>query len=868
MPTFYSRQTGQAIPDLSLDQAQKGIIDGSIALAADEAPVAVKSPTGEIKTLPADQVANAIASGQYSLASHHEQLQHQVNEEEKAKGLTGSLVEGARSFGNQLLMGVPGIISDATLSPEEKEKRDLVEQYHSEVRTAGGIAGFAGSMLAGGELGALGKIGEAGNAVKDAILPEEIANAGLAHRAFAKAAQVGTEGALYSTPQAMAQLAVGDPKQAAESLLWGVGGGVALGSGEELLSSLKSGVVGLADKALSSNLVKDKLTDLNRTSTANAIGAQRRNTNKLGMDRTDELLDYAQEKGFVKSGMTREEIGDAIRQAKQDMGSNIGEHIQAADSILRKGTDMVAHGFKPGELGAELFRRMASEDLNMPINAEAKAIVDKIVQSADMIKPEKINDQEVIPFEKVQNFISNTLGKRYGQASRKVMNEGGIRGVETITPADAIKAQAYAYAKDTFERKLDQFAAEAGGPEKADLFGKLSKYKQEYSKLADLENMANNVNAQQAGNKLFSLTGEMHAGNGFASNLTGFAGKAVGGAIGGAIGGAATGDSQGTLTGTLTGALLGAAGAKIPGRLLDLIAKKWLEDKGMPILSNATRTALKSGSSAETFATILGEDATTRLKASMSKVGDTIHAMALRSAAPTSLALEKTGLSHLLDHKHDDKSEAEQLKQLQSRLTTLGTNPYATSQLASAVSAPFQNLSPETAKAYADKFTQSVNYLYQTMPKPPNAPTQLFAPTDTWKPHPNDMQAWRDKIETVANPMSVLNHLHSGTLSQDHINALQTVYPMIHQMMKDNIVKYAMQHPDVKLPVQEQKSVNKFFGIPDPLAPFASNLQAKYGSANQETQSQTSTVPAQNIGKLKSQNIAPATASLQGNNAE
>lgn len=838
-PVVYDRTTGQPVSNLNPDQLHQGLADGSLALDAKAPPVQLTNAQGQVFNAPVDKVQQALQSGAYRMLSAHEALQRQVSQEEQDKGTLGSVEEGARSFGNQALFGVPGIINDAMLSPEEKEKRDLIEDYHSTARTLGGIAGFGTSMLAGGELFKGAEI--AGQAVERGILPaEQVAQASLAHSLASKAAGAATQGAIAASPQVLAQAAVGDPKQAAESLLWGIGGGIALGGAEQLMQAVGKGIQSVGDKVLSSDMAQEALDKVRTTSTFNVLGAERKYTNKLSTDRQGELVDFAHDTGLIQPGMSKQDVGDAITAAKQAMGEGIGQHIEKADQLLQDGTkdqDLTHLAFTPGELGAKLQTELMTPQMQMPMNSDQKSALEKIIQSSDMIPKTMINGQEVHTFADVQDFVSD-LRRKWAASISKDVNDGGVRGIETVSPLDAMKSATYQVAKKALEDRVDQVAIAA---KDTDLYGALQTAKKNYAKLAELEKYAANNQARDAGNKLLSLTDNLRMGQGLASGVLAAGGSALGGAVGG-----------------FPGALTGQWAGKVLGTPIDLMLKKWGENRGMVYLSNAANQAAKAGP--EVFTTVLASDAAKRVQATMSKVGDTLHAMALRSSLPISLKAEKTGIAHLLDGNTQGLSHDQQLSKLQGRITDLATNPAAMAQVSGALTSPFQNVSPELAQAYGDKLSQSMQYLYQSMPKNTQTP-QLFAP-NYWKPKPGELQAWKDKVEILANPMSALNHLHAGTLSQDHLDALKTVYPSIYQMMQNEIQTFAMKHPDVYMPHRQQQVINKFMGNPTDNQ-YILALQQKYQTPDQSTQQpqQTAAPPGQ-TGKVDSSKLAPMASAF------
>jgi hypothetical protein len=72
--------------------------------------------------------------------------------------------------------------------------------------------------------------------------------------------------------------------------------------------------------------------------------------------------------------------------------------------------------------------------------------------------------------------------------------------------------------------------------------------------------------------------------------------------------------------------------------------------------------------------------------------------------------------------------------------------------------------------------------------------------------------AFHDKAEIIANPMSAMQHVAQGTLSDAHLETLRTIYPTVYAMMQHEILQFSAKHPDVKLPLPERQSVAKFIG--------------------------------------------------------
>ena len=107
---------------------------------------------GSFFTAPDQETADQATQSNPNLkpASSDEILKARVDSEEKEKGITGSIVAGLRSFGNQATLGLGGLAADAMSTPEEIKEEQEREKYHSLARTVGGIAGFGASLLYGG----------------------------------------------------------------------------------------------------------------------------------------------------------------------------------------------------------------------------------------------------------------------------------------------------------------------------------------------------------------------------------------------------------------------------------------------------------------------------------------------------------------------------------------------------------------------------------------------------------------------------------------------------------------------------------------------------------------------------------------------
>jgi hypothetical protein len=841
LPQIYDRQTGQPIAP-SPEDAHAGLVSGQYALDADGGPVTLIGASGKTYEADPNKVANALATNKYRLQTPDEELKSRVAKQEAAKGVAGSVTEAAKSFANQALLGIPGAIAEANETPEQKAEREAREAYHATGRTIAGIGGFGLSTLLGGEL--FKGVGLAGEAAEHVIAPAEaIGEASLGTRLAAKAANYATQGALMSSPQALIDAAAGDPKKAAETLLWGIGAGGVLGAGGELLSSAASGVGEALVNRIKDPKTQEWLDNWANERTLKAFGAERSQLNKLSKERMAELANFAHDEGLLKVGSSRQEIGDLVEKAKDKWGGELGNTVESLDGLLHRGEgaavgpkpppEIINAAIKPGQLGDAIRAALDGPEMQMPMNADQARALDQVAKSADALESKLVNGERVIPFKDAQDFVS-ALRKKWVGAVNRSLNEGGVKGLETVTALDQMKASAYQVARDFVHGAADNVAKASGEPK---LVGAMVAAKQNYAKLAQLENFAATLDRVGAGNKFVGLTDTIHMGNGPLSSAT----QALGAAIGSLAGPG--------------GAIVGSQIGKVPGIALDFMAKKWMEDKGLVAISAIAKRAAKEGP--EVFSAVMASEGAKRLEATMGAVQDTIRNMAVRGIVNTNPSNASDHMRHLLGGSVQGLDADQSYGKLSQRLTNLANNPTALAAATSNAAAPFGAGSPQLGAAYQAQIMQAIQYLHAALPKPP-APAAPFEPDD-WAPSAQDKLAFHDKAEIVNNPMRAMIHMERGTLSDAHLDALQQVYPSVLGEMRNSILAFSAKHPDVKLPLSERRSVGKILGTPlDAISQNLPALQATWSHAP------TQQPPGMKAPKGKIKNMPSAASAFTG----
>lgn len=197
------------------------------------------NPLGEKTYIPSEQAKDAITQGYVIHGKTTELADDYVRENE---GLSGAAKVFFGQAVDEAALGIPELIYDKTKTPLEVAKKEALKKHFSALNIAGGVTGAAASFFYGGPaFKAATKAGEAtGKAVTKALSARaagEVSEKGI-KKAAEKIIGTGVEGALLSAPYAFTEAVLGDPDDAAETLMYGVGLGSLFGGVSEMAGGL------------------------------------------------------------------------------------------------------------------------------------------------------------------------------------------------------------------------------------------------------------------------------------------------------------------------------------------------------------------------------------------------------------------------------------------------------------------------------------------------------------------------------------------------------------------------------------------------------------------------------------------------------
>lgn len=217
------------IEDVPQDQMQQALTAGTHNLVKG-APVNVLNPDGQLVSLPAEQVPEALKSN-FKLPTQQDITQY--TEKEKYE----QPLEQAKTFGE-------GALSGATFGASREAENYLLKNQAAQksraeinpgLSTAGELAGAVGSAILAPELSPVGAVAKVGTGVSEAAAkmlanPETSSTvAKILSNAGSKALGSAVEGTVYGLGSSISEHALGDADLNAENVLHNVGYGALFG---------------------------------------------------------------------------------------------------------------------------------------------------------------------------------------------------------------------------------------------------------------------------------------------------------------------------------------------------------------------------------------------------------------------------------------------------------------------------------------------------------------------------------------------------------------------------------------------------------------------------------------------------------------
>lgn len=189
--------------------------------------------------------------------------------------------------------------------------------------------------------------------------------------------------------------------------------------------------------------------------------------------------------------------------------------------------------------------------------------------------------------------------------------------------------------------------------------------------------------------------------------------------------------------------------------------------------------------------------------------------------------------------------------------------------------ADVRKYAPKIADSMASLGTQAAGFLASKAPKNPYIGNTLTPQLHDWAPNSSDLAQFKRYADAVYHPLSILNHLNDGTVGNEEIETLKTVYPKIYDQISREMLD---QITDLKepLPYKKRVTISKLLGMPyestlrpDVVAFLQSNhLGAQEQEMNGGMPNNSSSLSQSGLSKLdKAQSLMTDTQRVQSRGA-
>lgn len=363
---------------------------------------------------------------------------------------------------------------------------------------------------------------------------------------------------------------------------------------------------------------------------------------------------------------------------------------------------------------------------------------------------------------------SAALRARQGVPGKRTAAQRVLDRSEATTPEDLLSV-ARKFGRDgpgsmeesldgVFRREIDYLEWTAKHREMPPEFHQaLTEAKSQYKQLRrSIESNRERLNANEIMQRLRSAESGDSVSIGVSSNM----GAWGGGAIGGALGAAVAGPIGATVGGTL-GAMAGRALSSPYTSIRTLAALGHMADKSGVKIDGAVGRFVGRMRAAGAESSAKGTSVRPR-----GTVGRNL-ARAGTIVGTRSMAERRT-----------------ETTKLGERAKLLAANPGLIAHEMEPALWYAREHAPYLADALTARAEQAANFLATKSPKPYTPPFGTSTITD-----PVAEARWQRYVEAVTDPSAVLERLADGTVTSEHVEALQAVYPRIYEQLRESIVE-------------------------------------------------------------------------------
>lgn len=725
---------------------------------------------------------------------------------EAAEGLGRDVVDVAETGLEGAVQGLTGGLYGAALarkqgdqeSPENyAERRANVEDFKArreENPIASGVGELAGMLVS--PINKLGAAVRGGVAATTAI-----------GRVGSAALGEGAEGLLYGAGNTLSEVALGDQDLTGEKLLAGIGLGGALGlAGGGLGAGLVEGfkaIVPRAAKALTGSF--DSLEDFATNRALKAAGAAKSDLAYLGPDKAKEVGQMLLERGHLGKGAEAPNAEGVLRSVaaeKDVVGKQIGKVFD----------DAHAAGLQPSYSG--VLKRLDDFEAGLsPLERKEVAGTLRSTRAAVLEYGGRPITDPRSGFKALNELKQNLQAKaKYSKNLSPDQEFGG-----------ELKKKLAQVVREELDTQLVPQLGAATGKAFTDA-------NHLYGLLSGAERIAKHGADKLGGNASFGLRdlgvglGVLNAFDPVTGVISAVANKVMRERGQGVIARLADQISKSPrmqLTATSFGQQLPTAAPNL-GEYAPVLLQAYAHSPAQGLATHMTLAHTDPGyAAAAQKAGFLPE--TPEENELATKKAGTLGAVAfaldkqntkIREGLEAALKGARSGAASSVMKKQDfgtkrmRRDSRESFQKRVDEIRELAANPDALIERVAGNAEGVAEMAPGVVGAMTRSAYAAVQFLAQQSQEPPKAGPLAAA----WVPTNAEIDAFSRVLETVEDPMSVLKHAGAGTLTEDQVHALNTVYPLLGRQIADQALELLTSNPK-SVPYSSRLTFSMLTGI-------------------------------------------------------
>lgn len=227
--------------------------------------------------------------------------------------------------------------------------------------------------------------------------------------------------------------------------------------------------------------------------------------------------------------------------------------------------------------------------------------------------------------------------------------------------------------------------------------------------------------------------------------------------------------------------------------------------------------------------------------------------------ALTKSSLMYSGLS-VGEKKKQPDNDKEAFKNIQANLVEFASNPQKLTERI-AINTLKSNYAAPNATVFAQAaIRRGVQFLHEKIPKDMYVGSDLTG-KKVWEPSGMQLAQFKRYVQVVEHPYSILSDLEKGTLTREHVEALQVVYPAIYSNIRDQILGEIKNSPE-SVPYSKKVQIGILLGAPTDASLRPENIMALQNNFVQEDQQESAA--AVNTTVKGTQNIKKSERAASG----